>query len=82
MLGAGSHLTPLHHQCEGRPPVRLLRRRPVTPSTRCSAHSRARGNPEWVLHSRGRAEIYRLRCNSDAAVQPRKDSQQHRKPWL
>src|SRR5580693_6986246 len=33
MLGAGSRLTPLHHQCEGRPPVRLLRRRPVTPST-------------------------------------------------
>ena len=30
--------------------------------------------------SRGRAEIYRLPCNSDAAVQPRKDSQQHRKP--
>src|SRR5580698_2704660 len=34
MLGAGSRLTPLHHQCEGRPLVRLLRRRPVTPSTR------------------------------------------------
>src|ERR1700674_3178009 len=32
MLGAGSRLTPLHHQCEGRPPARLLRR-PVTPST-------------------------------------------------
>src|ERR1700676_611517 len=33
MLGAGSRPTPLHHQIEGRPPVWLLRRRPVTPST-------------------------------------------------
>src|ERR1700684_3351473 len=33
MLGAGSRPTPLHHQIEGRPPVPLLRRRPVTPST-------------------------------------------------
>jgi hypothetical protein len=48
------------------------------------------GRTRWLYRSyalvrsfprtRGRAEIYRLLCNSDAAVQPRKDSHSTESP--
>jgi hypothetical protein len=44
----------------------ILRAAPLIP-----AHA---GFQTGSPRSRGRAEIYRLLCNSDAAAQPRKDS--------
>src|ERR1700688_4959853 len=45
MLGAGSRLTPLHHQFEGRPPRRLLHRRSRYPIYGASPAPAGGGSP-------------------------------------